>query len=1017
MDNFYSKKIRFNIFLSSYFSIKKVTILLVLLLNTMLINAQNIEIRGRVTSSDGSPIIGANVAVKGTTIGTITNINGSYSIPDVPRNAVLVFSFVGMVQQEVPVNGRININVTLDEAEIGLDEVVVIGYGTTKKADLTGAVSVIKTDDINKVPVTSIGEAMQGFATGVFVRSSGGIGSEPYLEIRGIGNFSNNAPLYIIDGVPTSGNRDFNANDIESIQILKDASAAAIYGSRAANGVIIITTKKGVSGELKVDFSSKMSLQKLPVVDIMKRDEWIKYTDMAYDNAIADGVANVTARLNHPADIDTDWLGETFKTGVVQDYNLTLSGGSTNGTYLVSMNYLDNSGTFVETGMKRYSFRVNTEGHRGIFSIGQNLSISNTWVDEGGSLYNTYRMLPTIPIYDDTHNGGFGFGNELQARTFGTNPIAYEKLNININENLRLRGNIYLDIDILKSLRYRANLALETNNRNSTSLRKVGDWTLNQAYSPSSLSKTKGNYLATLLEHTLTFKETFGKHNVDAFIGTTFERNYTEVVNASQQSLIQIGETYFETLDAGTSNPTATGNKSEEILLSYLGRVNYSFDNKYLATLTFRRDGSSKFAVGNQWGNFPSLSLGWRISKENFFKVPWINDLKIRANYGSLGNSSISPWQYVPVINTNPRAVFGTDQHLEVGMTQVQLVNEDIKWETKIQKNFGFDLTTLDNRLLLTAEYFISTTKDVLTPLPILMTTGNSGGAPYVNAASLENRGIEISTTWRDQIGDLNYSITGNYTRLRNKVLEFGYGKTVDYTTLTKTEIGEPLGMFYMIRTNGIFQNYEEIQAHKNSQGVVIQPNARPGDIRYVDWNDDGQITSALDRQICGNPWPKFEVGLNLTANYKNWNFALVSFGSFGHDVYSTLRFYQDQFHDNCSHRSGVNPWMPDNTDTDFPRIVFGDDRNALGDIDRWLEKGSFWKLSQVSIGYTLSSLGLLQMFDNLNITVTGQNVLILTNYSGPDPDFTPYNIWQKGVDNWSYPVPRGITFSLTGSF
>lgn len=978
-----------------------------------------ITVTGQVTNNVGEPVVGATVAIQGTTQGAVTNENGEFTIPGVSPEGVLVFSFVGMTTIEMPVNGRRVINVAMEESSIGLEEVVAIGYGTIKKADLTGAVSVVRADDFKNVAALSVGDAIQGLVAGVNVRSSGNIGSEPVVEIRGLGNFTNNNPLYIIDGLPTTGNRDFNVNDIESVQVLKDASAAAIYGSRAANGVIIIETKKGASGEMKVNYAGKLSIDKLPMMDLMGREEWIDITTQAYENAIASGVPDVNSVPNW-MDGNTDWNDAVFRSAVVQDHNLSFSGGSKDGNYLVSTNYYDNPGTVYGTSMDRYSFRVNTEGRKGIFTIGENLAISNTFVENQNSVFSKHidvlRMLPIIPIYDENNFGGYGYGNEATARTFGSNPIATEDLMYNSDENLRVRGNLYAMLDIIDGLRYKVNLGYETSRDNHKWLRKEGNWTLNQPFDPSTRYENKAKFENKLIENTLTYEKLIGKHDINVVVGNSYQNTYREMIAAEKKNLVQVGDRYFDVIDAGTTDPNAWGNISESSLISYFGRLNYTFDNKYLLSATFRSDGSSKFAPENRWGFFPSISAGWRISQEDFFNVPWISDLKLRYSHGTLGNVNIGDWDYVAVLNSFPIAVFGNDQHIEPGMTQIKLVNSDLKWEEQTQENFGLDVSFLDNKLQVNAEYFISTTNDVLTPMQILMTTGNDGGNPFVNAASLRNKGFEFTGTYRDKKGDLNYSVGATVTRLRNEVLEFGYGKVEQYTWITKTEIGEPLAMFYTIKTDGIFQNEAEVLSHTNSEGSVIQPNARPGDIRYVDVNDDGQINNE-DRTITGNPWPKFEIGLNAQLAYKNFDFSFSGFGSFGQDVFNGAASWMGGFSDNTNHLSGYTPWTPENPNTKHPRVIYADNRNARGDQDRWIEKGSYFKIHQMTLGYTFDKFQIKNVFDNLRVSVTGQNLITLTKYTGLDPEFKAPDIWVKGHDDASYPSPKSVVFSLSFQF
>ncbi len=998
---------------------KKVLSLMFLLIPFTLFAQNQIKISGKVLDSSGEIIPGVTVMVKGTSIGTITDMDGQYVLSDVASDGTLLFSFIGMTTKEIPVNGAKEINVVLENETIGLDEVVAIGYGTVKKADLTGAVSVVKSDEFKNVTALNVGDAIQGLVSGVNVRSSGGIGSEPTVEIRGLGNFTNNNPLYIIDGLPTSGNRDFNTNDIESIQVLKDASAAAIYGSRAANGVIIIETKKGKAGEMKVNYSGKLSIDNLPMMDLMGREEWIDITTQAYENAIADGVPDVYEVPNW-MDGDTDWNKEVFRTAVIQDHNLSFSGGGKDNKYLVSANFYDNPGTVYGTSMDRYSFRVNTEGKKGIFTIGENIAITNTFVENQNSVFSKHidvlRMLPIIPVYDENNFGGYGYGNEATARTFGSNPIATEDLMYNSDENLRIRGNLYTTIDIFDGLKYKLNVGIETSQDNHKWLRKEGNWTLNQPYEPSTRYERKAKYLNQLIENTLSYQKQIGNHDINVVVGNSYQQTNYEMIAAQKKNLVTIGDNYFDVIDAGTTDPNAWGNLSESSLISYFGRLNYTFGEKYLLSATFRNDGSSKFAPGNKWGFFPSVSAGWRISKEEFFNVPWISDLKLRYSHGTLGNVNIGDWDYVAVLNSFPIAVFGSDQHLESGMTQIKLVNRDLKWEEQTQDNYGIDIAVLDNRLQMSAEYFVSTTKDVLTPMPILMTTGNDGGNPYVNAASLRNKGIEISAGWKDKIGNVKYSLGATFTRLRNEVLEFGYGKVEQYTWITKTEIGEPLGMFYTIKTDGIFQNESEVLAHTSSSGTVIQPNAKPGDIRYVDVNDDGQINNE-DRTITGNPWPKFELGLNGNVSYKNFDFSFAGFGSFGQDVFNGAASWMGGFSDNTNHLAGYKPWTASDPNTKNPRVIYADNRNARGDQDRWIEKGSYFKIRQMTLGYTFAKSQLFDVLDNLRVSVTGQNLITFTNYSGLDPEFKSPNLWVKGQDDAAYPSPKSVVFSLSFQF
>ncbi|MBL0739994.1 TonB-dependent receptor [Chryseolinea sp. Jin1] len=1003
-----------------------------------------LRVTGTVKDESAMALPGVNVLEKGTLNGTTTDGNGDFSLEVASENSVLVFSFIGYKSQEITVGNQTAIPVSLVQDVTTMEEVVVIGYGEQEKKDLTGAVSVIDSKSMSKMQSATVAEAIQGLAAGVSVRNSGRAGSESTIEIRGLGNFSNNQPLYVIDGVPTIATRDFNSSDIESIQILKDASAAAIYGSRAANGVIIITTKKGKAGPLKVDFAGRFGVQQLPKYDFMDAADFKKYNEMAYREAIdVEKFPWVISQgyQQYPQGVDTDWQKETFRTAQTQDYNLTFSGGNEFGTYLVSGNYFGNTGTSFGSSFDRYSFRVNTDGKRGRFKIGENLSIAHGESEDliTNPYWDMLRMLPTIPVYDPTHPGGFGYGDEARARTFGVNPIARESLEETTNANIRFRGNAYLEFDIIKHsvLKYRLNVGLESSNEHYKYVRKVGNFTLNQPYDPSQVNENRGQYMSSLVENTLHFDKEFGKHKVNAVAGTTFQRQQYEQIWGTKRNLIEVGGKYYDVLDAGTTDPESGGFINKDVLISYLGRVNYSYDDKYYLTGTVRRDGSSRFAKNNRWGNFPSVSAAWRISKENFFQVPWINDLKIRANYGTLGNSSIGRWigyggsfygssiynlgnwDYQSLLNSTIIATLGRDQHLVNGASQVKLANADLRWETKEQMNIGTDVKFLDSRLNLTLEYFVSTTRDVLTEMPILLSTGNDGGNPWVNAASIRNKGVEISTTWKDEYHGLRYSITANVSTLRNEVLDLGYGKNDVITGITRTQIGQPIGMFYLRKTDGIFRSEEEVLAHTNSKGVVIQPNAKPGDIRYVDFDDDGQINDG-DRQITGNPWPTFDLGLVVNLEYRNFDLSTIWYGAFGQTVYNGSRSTVERFDDNSNYfafKKGSEPYQ-ENPNSGFPRILYGDDRNARGDTDRWLESGSYFRMRNITLGYNIPKDFAQRIhLNNARVYVTGQNLVTFSGYSGLDPDFTAPDIWRRGHDEVRYPNARTYLVGLQFNF
>ncbi|HZH73788.1 MAG TPA: SusC/RagA family TonB-linked outer membrane protein, partial [Mariniphaga sp.] len=601
--------------------------------------------------------------------------------------------------------------------------------------------------------------------------------------------------------------------------------------------------------------------------------------------------------------------------------------------------------------------------------------------------------------------------------TFGTNPFAKEDFEDTKNSNLRVRGNLFTELELMKVLKYRFNLGFDFSNDSHSYLRKEGYWTYNQPFDPSSLNKNQAQYQGLVFDNTLEYNQTFGLHNISSVVGLSYQTSNYEQIWGTKNDVLMKGNDYFTNLDAALTNPK-TGNYTDlEKLYSIFGRVNYNYDERYLFSATLRRDESSKFSPDTRVGYFPSVSAGWRISQEDFFDVSWINDLKFRANYGILGTSNIGVWDWVSFITVFPQAIFGTNQDLNTGMTQIRLANADLKWEKLSQVNAGFDAVLLNNKLSLNLDYFIKDTRDVLTPMQILMVTGNNGGNPVVNAASLRNTGVEVSATWRDRIGrDFGYDINVNGSYIKNEILELGYGRKEFTEWNTKSKVGEPIGEWYLIKTDGLFRTQEEVTAHTNSEGRVIQPNARPGDVRFIDFNDDGVITDA-DRQHSGSTIPKFQLGMNLGFDYKNFDLQFQLGGAFGHKSFNGPRSAFDRFDDNSNYRASYDPWTPDNPNAKDPRPIYADSRNVRGDQDRWLENGSYLKVKQIALGYNLPKSILGSTFSDIRIYVNAQNMITFTSYTGLDPEFLNTSIWDRSYDGGSYPNPYGVTFGAQISF
>lgn len=998
--------------------------------------SQDVTITGTVTDANSEPLVGVNVLVKGTTTGAITDIDGNFSVSG-KKGSTLVFSYIGMLTQEVVYKGTA-LRVVMKDDSKALEEVVVIGYQTVKKSDLTGAVAVVDTKEMKKSAAGTLVSQMQGLATGINVRSSGRAGEDASIEIRGVGSLSNNSPLWVIDGMITDPGVDFNPADAESIQILKDASAAAIYGSRAANGVIIVTTKKGTKGPMKVNVSVKETLEWSPKFDLMNAAEYIKYNDIAYNEAIKDGIATVNSTQKH-SQYDTNWQDEVLKTALVQDYNVSLSGGGDSGSYFVSAGYYNNDGVSYGNTFDRYSFRVNTQGKKGWFSFGENLAYSLTNTDPNQTnTYNDFlRMMPTIPIYDENNPGGYGYGDAAKYNTFGVNPIAREDLEYRHFRQNRLNGTLWLEFKPFEFLSYKFNGGIDLYFYENSWFRGEGNWTQNQEHRDPESQKARDNTYNMLIEHTLNFNKDFGKHHVDAVVGTTYQHHEWEGLWASRLNFPMTGNgDYFTVLNAGQSNQQNSNSISENAMISYLGRANYVYDDKYYLTATFRRDGTSRLAKENRWGNFPSFSGAWRISKEEFFDVPWINDLKIRGNWGRLGNSSIGDWDYIGTINQSIVTVFGGA--IVPGSTQVKLVNAGLVWETKETVNVGFDASFLNQRLTVSAEYYNSKTSDVLAETPIAISTGNQGGSPWKNAASLRNKGFEFTFGWKDQISGFKYSTLLNVTTMDNEVLSLGRdGSERNFidSGQARTEPGRSLAEFYLRKTDGIFRTQEEIDNYVTKGNHVPGPNEdkvpagtpimiegkRPqlGDVKYLDLNDDGQITD-IDRDYCGSPWAKMQMSLVLNAEWKNFDFSMMWNGQFGNKIYNVSRWQGRLFADNSNYirfEKGEEPYQV-NPNSNTPRIIYGDFRNSR-DADRFLENGSYFRMKNISIGYNFKQKWLTNLgVEKLRLFATGSNLITITGYSGLDPDFKGANsVWNSGTDSFAYPNTRSVMFGLDLTF
>lgn len=1012
-----------------------------------------VTISGTVTTAgnDPQPIPFITVIVKGTQSGTTTDTDGTYTIQASPQ-ATLVFSSVGFRTQDVPVNGRIAIDVQLDEEVSSLDEVVVIGYQTVKKKDLTGATGLVSAEDTKDVVARSVPEALQGLSPGVAVRNGGAPGQNAVVNIRGLSTFYGNAsPLYIIDGMYADPNTTINPADVESIQVLKDASAAAIYGSRAANGVIIVTTIKGKQGKPKFTASSKFSISTVPThYEMMNAQDYVITNTNAFRAA---GLGLQPGIANYDGTVDTDWADAVLRTGFVQDINGTLSGGSESHSYAVSAGYFKDEGTLIDRKFDRMSLRINTDTEIGKFKFGENLSLTNSRQSspfqggfaEGNPWYDMWNSVPIIPIrsddlISDRNPGGWGYGDPNFVNSFSRNQLAIADITSQEFNFVKILGNAFLEYSIIDGLKYKFNAGLETSFDKVKSVRRDGSWYQGQSPENSQVTDDRSQFLSYLFEHTINFDRTFGKHTVSAVAGYTQQTIQRDNTSGTGLFLYQSGGNYFTTITSTSNLPgdrTASGGLSKYLINSVLGRVNYSFDDRYLATFTFRTDKDSRFSPDYRNGYFPSGALAWRISNENFFKAEWVNDLKIRGSYGVLGSANLDPYQFTGFLNQGPNAIFGPNQTDVPGAIQARLTSGELRWEEKRTTNLGFDATLFNNRFNITFDIFKSISKDVLVPQPLPFYLGNLQGDPIVNIGSIENRGLELDLGYNSRsTGDFKWDISGNVSVIRNKILELGNlgvdeqtGKQRDYIVSgnTRSQVGRSIGDFYLLRTDGLFQNQAEIDAH-----VAQSAYAKPGDVRYLNLVDDGTTDDIndQDREFAGSSWPDFTAGLQFNSSYKDFSIRIQLYGAFGMDLYNDVRRDLDSY-GYSNYRRAIDPWRPDNTNTNYPRLGVsyalggepadrGITSNARGNTDRWVEDGSYLRIRNVELGYNLPQrlLDRTQM-NSARVFLSGQNLYTFTGYSGLDPDVVGggnINL-EPGVDNGNYPSSRIISLGLSVGF
>ena len=1009
---------------------KRYILFLFISLLTFSLHAQNIDVTGTVIGeSDQEPIIGAYVKVKGSTVGAVTDLNGTYMLKGVSGKATLVISCVGYATQEIPVKDRHTLNITLKDEASDLNEVVVIGYGAVKKGDLTSSISAIKGDKLEHMSTGNVMNALQGQVNGVQISNAGGPGASPRVIIRGISTINGSDPLYVVDGMPVGTNINFlNQNDIESMQVLKDASASAIYGTRGSNGVILITTKKGAAGKTKFNASATWGFQTLSKPDIAGADEYRQVFNTRYTNDGHTSIFNETSDDGRSSLGNTDWWDETMRdVALQQNYNFGFSGGNDKYIYSASIGYYRQDSQYKTGNWQKLSARFSMEYN---FNKMVKAGIDFTpryenWDDTPSLLGAIMAMDPTTPVMNDedkwVSNPYSNYARSHNNQEW--NPVAsMNRLDSGADE-YALLATPFVQISPIKGLTFRTQFGVNARFRMTNSF--VPEFFIDnlEQQNPSTVSSSHENWIDWNWTNTLSYMKTFNKkHNLNVMAGYTVERFQDYQLYGSRDDVpSSIEEMRY--INAGTTNQQVSGVASYNSLVSYLGRLMYNYDERYYLTASVRVDGSSKFPSGSKYATFPSVSGAWRISGENFMKNQKVfDDLKLRLGWGKVGNQNISNDAYISSVGTT-RYVFGTDATTTVGTAVNRIGNTQVRWETVEDFNIGVDMAFLKNRLKVTADWYTKKSHDMLMQKENLLVLGLPAwnGRMWENIGSMKATGWELGFNWQDQIKDFTYGASLNLSSVRNKAVNLNgnyiYTGSHNGDYIIRNEEGLPISQFYGYVVDGLFQNQTEVTSYTNEYGEAMQPNAQPGDFRYKDINLDGKIDEN-DKTYIGNPFPDLMVGFNLNAAYKGFDFQAQFYGTFGNDIYNLNK--ERYFGVNGSNvlAGTLNAaWHGEGTSYDIPRLSVDDPNgNYTKPSSYFVESGSYFRCKLLQIGYTLpkSVMGNVQ----LRVSLSAQNLFTITGYSGMDPETASMgSATEAGIDWTGYPNPRTILLGLNLNF
>ncbi|MDO4497164.1 MAG: TonB-dependent receptor [Bacteroidales bacterium] len=1018
--------------------------------------AQNIRVKGTIIDDERNPVIGATIMVKGTTNGTTTDFDGNFSI-EAEKNAILAISYIGFESQEIFVTSE-NVQVQLKSASEMLDEFIVVGYGTMKKSDMTGAISSVDVGELTKRATTNAAEALQGKISGVNIQKSGGnAGAGVQVKIRGVGTMGDNNPLYIIDGFPGDIN-NVNPLDIESMEVLKDGAAAAIYGSVAANGVIIITTKNGKKGDIKVDVSAYVSMTQIAKkLEMLNAEQYKSVHKQMYENWNAYDAARggskqyaLPAYITTNTGVDTDWQDAMMRNGVSQNYNISVRGGSEHAKYALSYNHADDMGIFLGNDYRQDNVHMKMHLTKYIFDLDANLGLKVTDSKQPNySIKEMYMISPLVPIYDENEKYGFGLTN-FNGLPNNRNVMADHHYTTTKDRSYNTDANVALSMRFTPWLTFKSSYGYRgVHGRSSEHTPDyIADEKSKNIY--PIYSESTSYWESHIWENTLSFNKDFGKHRVNALAGTSMHTtNYTwnsisvegktTVYKVEDGKLIASNnpagflDPYFSTINAGAGGTySGSGSRWKYHRASFFGRLNYAYDDRYLVQATVRRDGSSKFGKDSRWGFFPSVALGWRISQEDFFpEDTFIDNLKLRASWGRLGNeNALGYYDFQALISTyNTKSqgyVRGNGDNAWVGSIARGLENRSLQWETADTKNIGIDFALFNSALSGSLNYYNSQTEDLLITKRLAPSSGLDN--PVLNVGKMKNTGFEIELNYNGKVGnDFEYNVGMNLTTTKNEVTHLAdedqvlYGEGLKYGTEhfpTQTRVGKPIAGFWLYKTDGIFQSDAEVANYKNKDGEMLQPKAAAGDIRFVDTNGDGVIDDD-DKVYCGSGIPKVEANLNLGANYKGFDVTMTFGSAFGHKLYNGNRYFYESMNSGSNLlKSSLNAWTPTNTNTSVPRAIFQDPNSNSRESDRFLEKGNFFRMRLLQVGYTLpSSLCKKAYLENVRFYVSGENLFTITSYDGIDPEFSRANVLNTGIDKLIYPFTRSYTLGVQVSF